>query len=415
MSKLAVQGGQPILPTEGSHFVWPRITPEIKERVLNQLDTSLSIYNRSGIFEVFEDKFAAYHDRKFALLTNSGTTALHSMFVAANLKEGDEVICPAYTFFASVTPLLFTGAKPILCDSDSNGNISPEEVEKHITSNTKAVLVTHMWGVPVQMAQLKKICEAHNLLLLEDCSHAHGATYGGNVVGSEGDIAAWSLQGSKTVTGGEGGILVMDNEEFYYRGLSLGHYNKRCKNEIPKEHFLSEFAVTGMGLKYRAHPLAIAIADEIFDHLDDVLRVRRMFAKKILTALQGYDALVPPTLTDVEPSFYALTFQYKKEVLDGLPLDVFLEALHKEGLVEMDHPGSTQPLNLLPLFQKPETLFDAYTENGFSYAPGEFPHAEDFYHNALKMPVGSYEDEAEIVDAYISGIIKVLDNYKELL
>ena len=182
--KLAIAGGQKTFTLQGPHYVWPPITKTVERAVLKQLHTNISIYDRSGIFEEFENAYSVYHKRKYALLCNSGTTAIHSMFVAADFKEGDEVICPAYTFFATVTPLLFTGAKPVLCDCDVNGNIDPQEIEKKITSKTKGVVITHMWGIPCQMDAITKICKKYKLLLLEDCSHAHGARYDGKTAGS---------------------------------------------------------------------------------------------------------------------------------------------------------------------------------------------------------------------------------------
>ncbi len=136
--KLAIFGGPKTIKIKSPHFIWPPIDKKIEKAVISQLHKSISIYDKSGIFKEFEDKFAKYHKRKYALLCNSGTTAIHSMFVAAGLKEGDEVICPAYTFFATVTPLLFTGAKPILCDIDENGNIDPQEIKKKITKKNKS-------------------------------------------------------------------------------------------------------------------------------------------------------------------------------------------------------------------------------------------------------------------------------------
>ncbi len=415
MNKLALLGGTPVLPAGEGAFTWPRITPTLEQRVVSQLHESISIYDKSGIFQKFEDDFARYHSRRFALLTNSGTNALHSLYVGAGLQPGDEVICPSYTFFATVTPLLFTGAVPVLCDVDENGNLDPNELAKHVTPKTRAVMVTHMWGVPAQMAAIKKFCEERNLLLFEDCSHAHGAKYGDTVVGSESDIAAWSLQGGKTITGGEGGILATNNEEFFYRALMLGHYNKRLKQAIPQEHPLRKFAVTGMGLKYRAHPLAVAMMDELFGELDGVLETRQAHAEKIMEALRGMPGLTPPRLDGVLPSYYALTFQYDSESLGGLPLERFVEALHAEGLSEMDHPGSTMPLNLLPLFQEPTELFPSYAQTPFSYAPTDFPQSLKYFTRALKMPVWGYPDEAPVVDAYIRGILKVLTGYTQLL
>ncbi len=414
--KLAINGGIKTISPKGPHYIWPPITKAVEKAVLKQLHTSISIYNSGGIFGEFEKSFAEYHGRKYALLCNSGTTAIHSMFVAAGFKKGDEVICPAYTFFASVTPLLFTGATPVLADCDINGNIDPDEIEKKITSKTKGVVITHMWGIPCQMDRIVKICKRYKLLLLEDCSHAHGARYHGKITGSFGDIAAWSLQGPKNVTGGEGGIMLTNNPEFHYRALLLGHYNKRCKQEIPPTHRLYRYTTTGMGLKYRAHPLAIAIALENFNKLDSYLSIRNKYARKIINSLKGVPGLVPPQISkNIQPSWYALVFQYRSEAFDNLPIEKFFKAVQAEGLFEADLPGSTSPLNLLPLFQNPSELFPTYSRNSFSYKPGDFPKAEKFYRNAIKLPVWAEKHDSRIVDGYIKGIKKVADNYKSLL
>jgi dTDP-4-amino-4,6-dideoxygalactose transaminase len=414
--KLAIKGGAKTLSLKGPHYVWPPITKVVEQVALKQLHTSISIYDRSGIFEKFESAFSKYHKRKFALLTSSGTTAIHSMFVAAGFSDGDEVICPAYTFFATVTPLLFTGAKPVLCDCGENGNIDPNEIEKKITSRTKGVVITHMWGIPCQMDKIVEICKKYKLLLLEDCSHAHGARYKNQVAGSFGDIAAWSLQGPKNVSGGEGGILATNNEEFYYRALLFGHYNKRCKQEIPREHPLYRYSTTGMGLKYRAHPLAVALAFETFRKLDTYLTVRDKFAKRIIAAVKNIPGLTPPQIADqIQPSWYALIFQYQPEKFQGLSIEKFFEALQAEGLFEADRPGSTSPLNLLPLFQTPTELFPIYKSNSFSCAKGDFPRAEKFYENAIKFPVWAEQKYASVVTSYIRGIQKVSNNYQQLL
>jgi len=414
--QLAIKGGPQTLSLKGPHYIWPSITKAAERAVLKQLHSSISIYDRSGIFEKFESSFAFYHERKYALLTSSGTAAIHSMFVAAGFKEGDEVICPAYTFFATVTPLLFTGAKPILCDCDVNGNIEPQEIEKKITSKTKGIVITHMWGIPCQMEKIVEICKKNKLLLLEDCSHAHGARYNGKLVGSFGDMAAWSLQGPKNVSGGEGGIFVTDNDEFYYRALLLGHYNKRCKQEIPSTHPLSRYVITGMGLKYRAHPLAVALAFETFKKLDVYLATRDKFAKRIIASIKNVSGLVPPQITkNIQPSWYALVLQYKSEAFQGLPIEKFFKAIQAEGLIEADRPGSTAPLNLLTLFQNPTELFPVYKNNKFSYGPGQFPRAEKFYQNAIKFPVWAEKKYTRIVTAYIQGIKKVVNNYQQLL
>jgi len=415
---LAILGGPKIIKNKMPHFIWPPIDKEIERSVIKQLHKTISIYDKSGIFKEFEDAFAKYHQRKYALLCNSGTSAIHSMFIAAGFKDGDEVICPAYTFFATVTPLLFTGAKPILCDVDENGNIDPQEIEKKITPKTKGVIITHMWGIPCKMDEIIKICKRNNLILLEDCSHAHGAEHKGKIVGTFSDLAAWSLQGPKIVSGGEGGILLTDNEEFYYRALLLGHYNKRCKQEIPENHTFYKYAVTGMGLKYRAHPLAIVVAYELFKNLDKYLRIKRLFANKIIKKLKSLPGVfLPPSFydPDIKPSWYGFVFQYKAGELKNLPIEKFFNALQAEGLREVDRPGSTCPLNLLPLFQNPTVLFPIYKNYPFSYKIGDFPKAENFYQNAIKLPVWGVKNDSKIVDLYFTGIKKVINNYRDLL
>jgi len=415
-SKLAINGGEKTVTIAPPHYQWPVITDATKAAVLTQLDESISIYDRSGIIESLENKLAKYHDKKYALLTNSGTSALHSMYVGANFDSESEVICPAYTFYATVTPLFFTGAVPVLADCDADGNIDPKEIEKKITPRTKAVVITHMWGLPCDMDSILHITEKYGLKLFEDGSHAHGATYNGNKVGSFGHASAFSLQAQKTLMGGEGGFLITDDEESFYRGLLLGHYNQRCRKEIPPEHNLYKFAVTGMGLKLRIHPLAAAIAQEQFNSLEEVLAGRREMAKVMADGLRGLPGIVLPRgdSTKRSSSWYAFVFQYDKEQLENVPIEKLYDAFIAEGCTELDRPNSTAPLNYHPLFQNPEHLFMDY-KSKINYRQGDFPNAEQFYNRALKLPVWHNPNDLYLVHQYLKAFRKVIENYKELL
>ncbi len=218
------------IPTKYQYFEHPQIDTDIRVSVLKQLEEDISIYDNGGIYKTLENALAKIFPTKYLLTVSNGTNALYSMFFGANIGYKDEVIVPAYTFFATATPLFQLGAVPILCDSEENGNISSKAVEKLITSKTKAVVITHMWGVPCDMDLLSKVCKKHNILLLEDCSHAHGATYKNHVVGTHySDAAAWSMQGKKLITAGEGGLLATNNKEIFERAVLLGHFNKRAK------------------------------------------------------------------------------------------------------------------------------------------------------------------------------------------
>ena len=414
-SKLAILGGPKTIIIKSPHIIWPVITKSTKLAVEKQLEQTISIYNRSGIIEKFEDKFSNFHKKKYALLTSSGTSAIHTMYIGANIKPGDEVICPAYTFFATVTPLFSIGAKPVLCDSDKSGNIDPNKIEKLITKKTKGIVITHMWGIPCEMNKIVSICKKYNLLLFEDCSHAHGATYKNKLVGTFGDVAAWSLQGQKIITGGEGGILLTNDKEIYYKSLLFGQYNKRCKQEIPAKHPLYKYSTTGMGLKLRSHPLAIAIAYEQFQLLEKWLKQKRSFAKKMINKLESLPGIYPPKVDKTtNPSWYAFLFRYKKEELGNISIEIFFNAIQAEGCLEADRPGSTCPLNLLPLFQTPSKLFPNYSDKDF-YKKGDFPVAENFFQNTIKLPVWPFSKDEKLIDKYLEAIIKVVKNYKDLL
>lgn len=407
MSKLAILGGPKTIEETWPQFVWPRITASVEAAVIKQLHTTVSIYDRSGVFGEFETSFADYHGRRHALLSNSGTNAIYSMYEGAQLGPGDEVICPVYTFFATVSPLMHMGAIPVFCDCGPDGNISPEEIEQRITPRTKAVVVTHMWGIPCDMGAIVSICRKHSLRLFEDCSHAHGACVGGRVVGSFGDAAAWSFQAQKTITGGEGGIMVTNDDEIYYRALLQGHYNKRCKQEIPRDHPLAVFSTTGFGLKFRAHPLAIAMAQEQFTHLDEWLAKRQHYADKMTDAFRVFPFLQTPQCQDRKHGWYAYLMQFDPASSNGVGVELFARAVLAEGLLEFDRPRSTGTLHEQPLFVSPEQALPRLYRQSLVKNQRSFPQAQRFYDQAVKLPVWSFDDDESMVDLYIQGIVKV--------
>lgn len=407
---LAINGGEPVIPKDYKHPQWPILTNEYKSVVTSQMDETISIYNRSNIFQEFEDTFAKIHSKKYALLCNSGTNAIWSMFVGADLKLGDEVICPTYTFFATNTPLLSSGLKPVFCDALKDGNIDPDDIERKITKKTKAIIVTHMWGYPCDMKRIKSIAEKYGLFLFEDCSHAHLAKVNGNYVGSFGDAAVWSLQGQKNITGGEGGILVTNNLDIYARANLHGHYNKRCKEEIPDNHPLKEFSVTGMGLKMRAHPLAIAIAYKMLKEHENYQKIREYCASKYTNLLKEYSFIELIETTGKEPSWYSYILKLKPE--RSHLRETIVDRLHAEGLLEVDIPGSTGPNHNLPIFKRPWVLFPQfYKKETYCFnTHSEFPEAIDFYNRIIKLPVWTQEEHKDLLEMYLQGLKKVFDN-----
>jgi perosamine synthetase len=413
-TKLAINGGDPTVSSDKARFNWPRITAASEQAVLDQLHTTISIYNRSGIIQEFEDAFCDYHGRKYGLLSNSGTSAIFSMFEAINLQPGDEVLCPVYTFHASVSPMMYIGAVPVFCDSDEFGNISLESIKAKVTDKTKAVVVTHMWGVPAKdSAKIQEFCKERGLWLLEDCSHAHGASLHGQKVGTFGDAASWSLQGQKIITGGEGGIMLTDNKDLYSRALIQGHYNKRPLQELDDDSELKAYSLTGLGLKLRAHPLAIALAMQQFLQLDEFIEQKQKYALMLNEAFAGYEFLKTPVIEeDTQNSWYAYNLMYDASAAHGVTREQFAEALQAEGLAEVDIPGSTGLLNNLPLFTDPSKVLPRFYSQPLQQQ-SSFPNAEVFYNSIIKLPVWAFKDDSDIVQAYIDGIKRVADYLQE--
>ena len=406
---LAIRGGPPAITIAAPHYTWPVITESTRQAILDQVQRDVSIYDRSGIFATFEDRFAKYHGRKRALVCNSGTSALFGAFEGLGLGPGDEVIVPAYTFFATVSPMMYLGAVPIFCDCDEDGNLDPQGLKHLLTSQTKAVVVTHMWGIPCEMPQIVTFCQQTGLRLVEDCSHAHGALIDDQHVGTFGDAAVWSFQGQKIVTGGEGGILLCDDDEIYYRALLQGQYNMRCRQEIPRDHPLARFALTGFGLKLRAHPLAIAMANEQFTHLDEWIERKNEFAALLTEALEPFPFIRPPHHPRRRPSWYAYIFHYRPT--GNMPaIDDFFEGLRAEGMEQIDRPSSTRPIMNLPLFTNPEGALPRLYGNKETNVPRDMrqcPNSERFFHSAIKLPVWAHESDRPVVLQYCEGLKKV--------
>ncbi|WP_083335735.1 DegT/DnrJ/EryC1/StrS family aminotransferase [Mycobacteroides saopaulense] len=414
-SLLAIHGGEPqITDPVRARFIWPRVDDRMRQAVLKQLDESLSIYDNSGIFSEFERAFCESVGREYGLLFNSGTSAISAMYEAIPSTKPPEVLCPVYTFHATVSPLMYIGGTPIFCDSDMEGNITLDDIRRRRTSQSVAVIATHMWGAPVKdIEAIARYCRDENLLLLEDCSHAHGAELRGRAVGSFGDMAAWSLQGKKTVTGGEGGIFVTDEASLYYRSLLQGHYNRRPKVEIPKDNPLRDYALTGMGMKLRAHPLAVAIAADQFQQLSQFIEFRCRYARIFQQALGGFAFLDLPAIdTEVTRSWYAYTILYNSAMIPSVSRERFVEALHCEGLSEVDIPGSTNLINSEPLFNRPDQILSRVYDSAMDMQ-SEYPNAEAFCSGLIKLPVWTFPDEEDIVQAYARGMAKVADYISE--
>ncbi|TDD89508.1 aminotransferase class V-fold PLP-dependent enzyme [Actinomadura darangshiensis] len=386
-------------------FQWPPIDAEVSAAVTRQLHTAISLYDRSGIIARFEDAFAARHNASYALLTSSGTAALHSAYYALGLGPGDEVIVQDYTFFATATPLLQLGTVPVLADIDIHGELDLERADELLTDRTKAVAITHMWGAPQNTRRLRAWCDARGLALVEDCSHAHGATRDGVSVGELADAACWSLQGHKTITAGEGGILTTPHRGVYEKATLLGHFNKRALAEVRTESPLYRFADTGLGLKYRAHPLGLAMAEVYLRRLDDWLLARQRHAARLEHLLAGRAGIgvLTPTGSDRTATFYAFVFTIDPHAA-GFTRDDLLHTIQQCGYGEITTCDSMRPLHTYPVFAAPRSPVTIYKT---SCIRCELHVAEHLAATSLRINVPA--DDGPDGCAYIDTAINMLD------
>jgi len=285
-----------------------------------------------GAIADFERRFAQVTGTRHALAMNSGTASLHSAYFAAGVSPGSEVIVPSYTFFASAAPILQCGATAVFCDVDRRTlTADPADVERRITSRTRAICVVHMWGNPAPLDRFTQLAQRYGVALIEDCSHAHGASYLGRPVGGWGDIGCFSLQGAKAVSGGEAGIAVTDEPELFDRMLLLGHYGRLKKGQA-KDTFDTDHL--SLGLKYRPHLYAVLLAQGSLSRLDELNRRRRHNYAILTEELDGCRAVqpIPTTPGAVRGGFLEYILRYDPEHVDGLRRDAFIAAAKAEGV-----------------------------------------------------------------------------------
>lgn len=414
---LAVMGGQRTVSHEQVE-VWPHFTEADALLVAEMVRNGEVSYNaKEGSVRRLEDAMCDQVGARHALAVNSGTSALHSAFFGLGIGPGDEVIAPTYTFHATLMPVYVCNATPVLVDADpKTGNIDPGAIERRITPRTKAIVVMHLNGHPVDMASVMEVADRHSLPVIEDCSQAHGARCEGRPVGSFGKVAAFSLQSRKQVTAGAGGILTTDDDLVFQRAVMLGHSLGRAEEEVTLPN-MRPFATTGFGLNLRMHPIAAALAANSLERLSDLLTVRQRNCDHIDALLAELPGVEPPIrqkhMTRIAP--YSYQPLYVAEELGDLPIEIFVRAVRAEG-VSLGRPN-TPPLHQAALFQDPAWTTGTYGPdpgNGQQYHNRDFPGSDRYFATALRMSVFS-RDARPYLDEVGRAIAKVIDRADELL
>ncbi|WP_181970571.1 DegT/DnrJ/EryC1/StrS aminotransferase family protein [Kitasatospora xanthocidica] len=393
--------------TTPAPYTWPLIDERLRQAVDRQLDRSLSDRDASGVIGEFEREFARFVGSRYAIAYSSGTSALHAMCVAAGLGEGDEVIAPAYTFFATATPFAYEGVKVVFADADGWGNLDPATLPALLTDRTRAVIVTHMWGNPCDMTAIAEFCRANDLLLLEDCSHAHFADWDGQHVGTFGTMAVFSTN-QKAITTGEGGLLVTDDDRLRELALLHGHYNKRSFQEIDPAAPYYRYALTGMGLKSRMTTLAAAIGLDQLAKADDIEQRRRAVLGRFATALDGNPVV---SLTDVDQQrgsngLYVLGLRFHRKAATVTARE-FTERLARRG-TEFDMPGSTSVISHEPLFHRPGRTMPWTVVPDIETAA--YPGAQKFIESFIKAPLFGYPGDEQAVAHHLDTLMALSED-----
>lgn len=225
------------------------------------------ISSRGHFVTDFENAFASYIGMKYATGVCNGTVAIHLAMVALGINKGDEVIVPTFTYVASANPILMVGATPVFVDSlKDSWQMDPADIERKITNKTKAIVVVHLYGHPCDMDTIMAIAKAHQLIVIEDCAEAIGSEYKGKKIGSWGDVACFSFFGNKTITCGEGGMVMTNDEGLYDK---LVHFKTQGVSKT------REYWHDVVGYNYRMTNIQSAIG------LAQLERIDQKVAKKI--------------------------------------------------------------------------------------------------------------------------------------
>lgn len=268
----------------------PVSQPLLGEAESVYVNNALSKNEISGLFggyiTKFEKGFANYSDCTYGISTNGGTTAIHLALASLSIEKGDEVLVSTLTNMATFFAVIYQGAKPIPIDIEKDTwNIDSNLLESKITARTKAILVVHLFGHPVDMDPVISIAKKHNLFVIEDCAEAHGATYKGKKVGSIGDVGCFSFYANKIITTGEGGMLTTNNPDLAKKAQSLkclafGEHNKFMHQDI--------------GYNYRMTNLQSALGCAQLEKIETIIDKKRKNAQYYTENLNDLECLQLP-------------------------------------------------------------------------------------------------------------------------
>jgi dTDP-4-amino-4,6-dideoxygalactose transaminase len=424
---LAILGGKAVVDTT-LKVGWPIVTEADKRAVMKVLDEG-PLWAQGGDEGLIapemiglETEFAAFIGTKYALACNGGTAALHMAMAAAGVGPGDEVITSAFSFLASPVAILHQSAIPIFADIEPiTYNIDPADMERRITPRTKALLPVHIHGVPAEMDTINAIAKKHGLIVIEDACQAPGAKYKGRPAGSLGDMAGFSLNGTKNFAVGEGGLFATSDETFRARANMI----RMVGEGLPAWDRTMEFRHL-IAWNYRFQEMPAAFARSQLKRVPQYNAQARANGEALTRRLTGVKGVVPPFVpAHIDPIFHKYRMRLRPEDLD-LPLrgvafrDVVQKALEAEGV---DAPTwLNAPLPADPIFQVRDGYGGGYpwtiAHKDLRYRVEDYPVTQHLVDNSLVicselMPI--YCQTPALMNQYADAIIKVMSQRDGLL
>jgi len=364
MEKLAIFGGTPVRTKPFPS--WPRMTKGIKDNLFNTLENDGWGVGSDAVRK-FEEQYAKFHDAKYAISTSSGTTALWVSLKAADVKAGDEVLLPPYTFIASGSSILMANAIPVFVDVDPDTfNIDPTKIEAAITDKTKVIMPVHIAGNPADMDAILVIAKKHNLKVIEDAAQAHGAEWDGKKVGALGNAGIFSFQTSKNMSAGEGGIIISNDDDLMAACFSYANCGRARGGQWYEHHHL--------GGNFRLNSMASSMLRTQLETLERDMDIRDKNRKLLDDSISQIDGLaitkMYPKTTRSANHLYLL--RYNKDKFNGIPREKFFKAMQAEGVYTY---GGYVPLNREKLFTLVDTKEYPWLE-GINYKEMKFPVTE---------------------------------------
>ena len=350
-------------------FYLPYITNNEISAVVETLKSGwLSMGNKTI---EFEEKFSKYVGSKYAVATNSCTSALFLSLKILGIKEGDEVITTPFTFASTANTIVHCGAKPIFADIDEKTyNINPKNIKEKISDKTKAIIVVHYAGQPAEMMKIEGISKKYQLEIVEDAAHAAGSCYeGGNRVGALGNLACFSFYATKPMTTGEGGMITLDNEDLTekLRILRLHGMSRDAWRRYTEKNTWY-YELIDAGYKCNTTDINATIGLEQLKKLDKMNEKRGKIAEFYDENFKDLDVTLPYTNPKVKSSFHL----YPVRLLN-YNRNKFINEMAKRDIGTSVH---FIPLHLMRYYQKT-----------FGYKRGDFPIAEGVYKNIVSLPI----------------------------